>query len=106
MDGSIRIARIFGSPILIHASWLIVFLLIAWSVAVGYFPQVGPGLGTLPLVGLGVSAALLFFAALLLHELARSYLAMRESMAVRSITLFVFGGVAQMTRELRPELIH
>lgn len=101
MDGSIRVARILGIPIQIHSSWLIVFFLIAWSLAIGYFPRVGPGLGTPTLIALGVSAAVLFFAALLLHELAHSYVAMREGLPVRSITLFVFGGVAQMTREPR-----
>lgn len=101
MDGSIRVARIFGIPIQIHSSWLIVFFLIAWSLAIGYFPRVGPELGTPTLIALGVSAAVLFFAALLLHELAHSYIAMREGLPVRSITLFVFGGVAQMTREPR-----
>jgi Zn-dependent protease/CBS domain-containing protein len=99
MTGTLRIARIFGIPIEVHATWLIVFILIAWSLATGYFPQVGPALGTPTLIGLGVLAAVLFFAALLLHELAHSYVAIREGLPVRSITLFIFGGVAQMTRE-------
>ncbi|HET8679472.1 MAG TPA: site-2 protease family protein [bacterium] len=101
MTGSLRIARIFGIPIEVHATWLIVFVLIAWSLATGYFPSVGPELGMPTLIVLGVSAAILFFAALLLHELAHAYVAIREGLPVRSITLFIFGGVAQMTREPR-----
>src|SRR5687767_6252035 len=99
MDGTVRIARIFGIPIEVHFSWLIVFGLIAWSLATGYFPRAGPELGTPTLLVLGVAAALLFFAALLLHELAHSYVAVREGLPVRSITLFIFGGVARMARE-------
>jgi Zn-dependent protease len=86
---------------LIHGSWFIVFLLIAWSLAVGYFPRVGSELGAPAQAALGLTAALLFFAALLLHELAHSYIAIREGVAVRSVTLFLFGGVAQMAREPR-----
>ncbi|MGQ0549701.1 MAG: site-2 protease family protein [Armatimonadota bacterium] len=101
MTGTLRVARILGIPIEIHASWLVVFILIAWSLATGYFPQLGPQLGTPTLIALGVSAAALFFAALLLHELAHAFVAIRGGLPVRSITLFIFGGVAQMTREPR-----
>jgi Zn-dependent protease len=97
--GSIRIARIFGISIEIHYTWLIVFVLIAWSLAVGYFPRVNPALSTRAAVVLAVTAALLFFLALLLHELAHSFVAIREGLAVRRITLFIFGGVAQMAKE-------
>ncbi len=48
---------------------------------------------------LAVTAALLFFVALLLHELAHSYMAVREGLSVRRITLFIFGGVAQLAKE-------
>src|SRR5574341_2238 len=94
-----RIARIFGISVEIHYTWLIVFGLVAWSLAVGYFPQAGPNLGMPTVITLSISATLLFFAALLLHELAHSYVAMREGLAVRRITLFIFGGVAQMAKE-------
>ena len=68
MNGSLRIARIFGIPIEIHYTWLIVFGLIAWSLAVGYFPRVGPDLGTATIIILAVTATLLFFAALLMQQ--------------------------------------
>src|SRR3990172_5495516 len=94
-----RVARIFGISVEIHYTWLIVFGLIAWSLAVGYFPRVGPNLGMVTVIALSVTATLLFFAALLLHELAHSYVAIREGLSVRRITLFIFGGVAQMAKE-------
>lgn len=99
MNGSLRVARIFGIPIEIHYTWLIVFGLIAWSLAVGYFPRAGPELGTATTIVLAVAATLLFFAALLAHELAHSYVAIREGLPVRRITLFIFGGIAQMAKE-------
>ncbi|HEV8353643.1 MAG TPA: site-2 protease family protein [bacterium] len=99
MTGSFRIARILGIPIEVHYTWLIVFGLVVWSLAVGYFPTVGPNLGMTTVIVLSVSATLLFFAALLLHELAHSYVAIREGLSVRRITLFIFGGVAQMAKE-------
>lgn len=99
MTGSLRIARIFGISIEIHYTWLIVFGLIAWSLAVGYFPRAGPNLSTTAAIVLAVTATLLFFAALLAHEMAHSFVAIREGLTVRRITLFIFGGVAQMAKE-------
>ncbi|MGH2348211.1 MAG: site-2 protease family protein [bacterium] len=99
MPGSVRIARILGISVEIHYTWLIVFGLIAWSLAVGYFPTAGPNLGMTTVIVLSVTATLLFFMALLLHELAHSYVAIREGLSVRRITLFIFGGVAQMAKE-------
>src|SRR3990172_7237736 len=99
MSCSIRIATIGGIAIEIHYSWLVVFVLIAWSLSSGYFPRLAPELSRPALLLLGVAAAVLFFAGLLLHELAHSYVARREGLPVRAITLFIFGGVAQMTRE-------
>ncbi|MDR7480280.1 MAG: site-2 protease family protein [Armatimonadota bacterium] len=101
MDGSVRIARVLGIPVEIHYTWFILFVLVAWSLSVGYFPEALPGLSPLGAVALGVTATVLLFAALLVHELAHSVVARREGLPIRGITLFVFGGVAQMTREPR-----
>lgn len=99
MNGSLRIARVFGIPIEIHFTWLFVFGLITWSLAIGYFPRMGPDLSTPTVIALAITATLVFFAALLAHELAHAYVALREGLTVRRITLFIFGGVAQMGRE-------
>jgi Zn-dependent protease/predicted transcriptional regulator len=101
VSGSLQVARIFGIPIYIHYTWLIIFGLLSWSLATGYFPRVGAGLGTTTALALGIATAILFFAALLLHELAHSFVAVREGLPVRGITLFIFGGVAQMAKEPR-----
>jgi Zn-dependent protease len=99
MKGSLSLGRILGIPIQLHVSWFLVAILITWSLAVGYFPQANPGWtpSTYWLVGFG--ASILFFASVLLHELGHSVLALREKVPVKSITLFIFGGVARIGRE-------
>jgi Zn-dependent protease/predicted transcriptional regulator len=67
--------------------------------AVSYFPQAYPGWNSLTYLIVGAVASLLFFASVLLHELGHSVLALREGVPVKSITLFIFGGVAQIGRE-------
>ncbi|MFN2184055.1 MAG: site-2 protease family protein, partial [Anaerolineae bacterium] len=99
MRGSIGLGRIIGIPIRLHASWFLIALLITWSLAVGYFPQANPGWSSLTYWLVSASAALLFFASVLLHELGHSVLALREGVPVKSITLFIFGGVAEIGRE-------
>jgi Zn-dependent protease/predicted transcriptional regulator len=83
----------------LHYSWFFIFGLIAWALASSYFPDVFPdwSLATYWLIGLATS--LLFFASLLLHEMAHSLVAKAAGIPIRSITLFIFGGVSQMARE-------
>ena len=116
----VPVGRVFGIPIRLHWSWLLLFLLISWSLA-GYFgislgglgglgargrlgraaglpPPVIPGLGRFEgLLVLGVLTAVLFCVSLLAHELAHSVVARRQGIRVRGITLFFFGGVAEIT---------
>ena len=99
MRGSLHIGRIFGIPIQLHMSWFLIAILIAWTLAAGYFPQEYPGWSTGAYWFVGVLTAILFFASVLLHELGHSVLALREKVPVKSITLFFFGGVAQIGRE-------
>jgi Zn-dependent protease/predicted transcriptional regulator len=93
------LGRILGIPIRLHASWFLIAALITWSLAAGYFPQANPGWSSLTYLIVGAVASLLFFASVLLHELGHSILALREGVPVKSITLFIFGGVAQIGRE-------
>jgi Zn-dependent protease len=98
MSGGLRIGHIFGIPIYLHPSWLIIFMLIAWGLSAtlaAEFPEMAP---TARHVAAGIGSALFFFS-ILLHELGHSVLALHHRVAVRSITLFVFGGVALMERE-------
>src|SRR5712691_3417466 len=94
--GGIQIARVFGIPVLVHFSWVVVFALIAWTLATGYFPEHDPNLPVTSYWARGLVASLLFFLSILLHELGHSYVAVRSGLRIESITLFIFGGVAQL----------
>jgi Zn-dependent protease/CBS domain-containing protein len=94
--------RVAGVEIRVDASWLIIFVLVLWSLAAGYFPAAQPGYGAGAYFAIGVVATLLFFASVVVHELAHAAVANRhEAGAVRRITLFVFGGMAHLGREPR-----
>src|SRR4029450_13074392 len=97
----IQIARVIGIPIYLHFSWLIIFGLIAWTLSTGYFPAQSPDLPASSYWAKGLVASLLFFVSILLHELAHAVVARRQGLRTRSITLFVFGGVAQLEKDPR-----
>lgn len=99
MGESIKLGRILGIPIGVHASWFLIFALITWSLSTGFFPPEYPGLPTTWYWILGVLTSLLFFGSVLVHELGHSVMALRHGINVRGITLFIFGGVAQIERE-------
>jgi Zn-dependent protease/CBS domain-containing protein len=96
---AVRIARVFGIPVFVHASWLVIFVLVAWTLATGYFPQREPNLPPGAYWVRGLVTSLLFFASILLHELGHSMVALRHGIPIRSITLFIFGGVARLARD-------
>ncbi|MDD3642716.1 MAG: site-2 protease family protein, partial [Candidatus Krumholzibacteria bacterium] len=98
---TVRLFSLRGIPVRIHASWIIVLVLVTWSFATGFYPE--SYAGTFSDAGLWlVSAltALLLFVSILLHELSHSLVARRNGIPMRGITLFMFGGVAQMGREV------
>ncbi len=99
MEASVRLGRILGIPVGLHISWFLIFGLVTWSLAVGYFPTEYPSLPTSAYWGLGAMTSLLFFGSVLAHELSHSVVALRNQIPVRGITLFIFGGVAQIGRE-------
>jgi len=99
MKSSIRLFRIAGIDIGIHYSWILIFVLIAWSLAQGFFPRSYPGWNTTTYWITGVIAALLLFLSVLLHELAHSLVAKSRGLPVSSITLFIFGGVSNLQEE-------
>ncbi len=98
-QGSWKIGTIMGIPIRVHFSWFIIFGLITWSLSTFYFPQAAPDLPTASYWVKGVLAALLLFASVGFHELAHSFAAKKYKIPIESITLFIFGGVAQMKGE-------
>jgi Zn-dependent protease/CBS domain-containing protein len=97
--GSVQVARILGIPVFVHFSWFVIFGLIAWTLATGYFPERYPNLPVTSYWAKGLLASLLFFVSILLHELGHSVVALKSGIAIRSITLFIFGGVARLERD-------
>jgi Zn-dependent protease/CBS domain-containing protein len=95
----VQIARVIGIPIYLHFSWLIIFGLIAWTLSTGYFPAQSPDLPASSYWAKGLVASILFFVSILLHELAHAVVARRLGLRTRSITLFVFGGVAELEKD-------
>jgi Zn-dependent protease/CBS domain-containing protein len=99
MRSSLQLGQLAGIKIGIHYTWLFAFVLIAWSLATGYFPSIVPSAGGVTYWALGASAALLLFASVLLHELTHSLVARSRGLKVDSISLFIFGGVSNLTSE-------
>jgi len=92
---------LLGFRIGLDASWFILAFLIVWSLSTGYFPTVRPGLEQTEYLWMGVLGALGLFASLILHELAHAVVARQHNLRISGITLFVFGGVAQLEEEPR-----
>jgi Zn-dependent protease len=99
MSPTLRIGRVAGVEIGINWSWLIIFGLIVWTLVADVFPAQNPGLGNAAYTAMGVTAALLFFASLLLHELGHAFQARREGVEIDGIILWLFGGVARLKGE-------
>jgi Zn-dependent protease/CBS domain-containing protein len=98
---SLKIGRIYGIEIRLHYTWLIVFLMVVWSVGFSYMPLQYPGQGSLIYLIVGVSSAAIIFLSVLFHELCHSIVAKRMGILVPSIVLFLFGGVSQIAEEPR-----
>jgi len=99
LKGAWKIGTLMGIPIRIHYSWLIIFGLLTWMLSSRYFPQVTPDLPFVSYWVSGILAALLLFASVAFHELAHSWVAQKYRLTIESITLYIFGGVAQLKGE-------
>jgi Zn-dependent protease len=95
----IRLFSLAGFPVYVDWSWTIIALLVAWSLATGLFPRSLPGQAATLYWALGGIAAGGLFFSIVLHEVAHSVVARRFGIKIRGITLFVFGGVAEMEDE-------
>jgi len=95
----IPIGRAFGISLRLHYSWFIIFVLVTWTLVADYFPTTYPHWSLTTSILAGVTTSLLFFGSVLVHELMHSVVAQKEGIPVRSITLFVLGGVSQMSEE-------
>jgi Zn-dependent protease/predicted transcriptional regulator len=100
MKSSIRLGRLFGIEIGAHISWLIIVVLVTLSLA-SYFSMTQSAWSPAMRWGASFLTAMLFFASVLAHELAHSLVAKRFGIPVRSITLFIFGGVSQIESEAK-----
>jgi len=91
--------KILGFQVKLDASWLILAVLVTWSLTAGYFPSRHHGLTGSTYLWMGVAGALGLFGSIVFHELSHSVVARRYGMRIRGITLFIFGGVAEMEDE-------
>lgn len=104
MRHSWRVGKIFGIDINIDSSWLVIFILFSWVLSATYFPQKFHDWPRGLYWFIGVITSLLIFASVLVHELAHSLVALKQGEKVRGITLFLLGGVAQITEEPKQPL--
>lgn len=98
MKAQIRLFKIFGIQIGLHYSWLLIALLVVLSLA-GQFQATNPRWGATVIWSMAALTALLFFAAIVVHELSHAAIAKARGLPVASITLFALGGVAQIEKE-------
>lgn len=96
---SITLFKMYGFAVRVDSSWLIIAVLITWSLAVGFFPHIYPGLTHAEYWLMGISGAILLFVSIIVHELAHSLVARKNGLPMKGITLFIFGGVAEMDQE-------
>jgi len=99
LRSGIPIGRLFGVALRLHYSWFIIFVLVTWALTASYFPAVFPDWNLASRIAAGIITSLLFFGSVLVHELAHSIVSQRQGIPVKSITLFVFGGVSEISEE-------
>lgn len=99
MKEGIRLFKIFGVEVSLDFSWFIIFFLVTWSLASGYFPFKYPLFNKGIYWIMGMVSSVLLFVSVLLHELTHSIVANNNGLNIRGIKLFFFGGVAQLSKE-------
>ena len=92
MGSAFNLGKLFGIQFRLHFSWFIIFILVTVLLVDPYYSK------WLYWV-IGIVTSLLFFASVVAHELAHSLVGRANGIPIESITLFIFGGIAQMTRE-------
>jgi Zn-dependent protease/predicted transcriptional regulator len=97
----VTLFSMFGLPLRMDLSWLLVFFLVAWSLAEGVFPHYADGLTPGAYWLMGFIGALALFTCIVLHELGHALVARRVGIKMKGITLFIFGGVAEMSEDPR-----
>lgn len=98
---SLQIAKVKGISIRLHFTLVIAFALISFTLASDFLPFFFPGLSSTEYWTIGLIGAIIMFSSVLIHEIAHSILAQRYGIEVREIVLFVFGGVSDISEELK-----
>lgn len=93
------IGTFFGLQLRIDYSWLIIFVLIAWTVITSYIPSYKHGLPAWQATGAGLIVTVIFFLSVIAHEYAHSIVANHRGLRIRRITLFIFGGASELQHE-------
>jgi len=98
---SYRLGKLFGIPLEVNLSWVIIFVLVSLSLGSGYYPSLPEASGSprLLLALTGIATATLFFMSIVAHELSHALVTRAAGGRVEKITLFIFGGVAELTEE-------
>jgi Zn-dependent protease/predicted transcriptional regulator len=91
--------RLFGFQVKLDLSWLLIALLITWTLAAGLFPESYPDLSREMYWWMGITGAAGIFFSIVFHEFCHSLVARHFGLNIRGITLFIFGGVAEMEKE-------
>ena len=94
-----KLFNLLGFPIFVDLSWFIIVLLITWSLATNLFPHFYDGFAATSYWWMGLAGAIGLFVSILAHELGHAVVARQFDVPMRGITLFIFGGVAEMTKE-------
>jgi len=95
----IKLFKLLGFEVRIDWSWIIIAILIVWSLSKGLFPYYYKGLSTQTYWWMGIIGAAGLFVSIIVHEFSHSLVARRYGLAMKGITLFIFGGVAEMAEE-------
>lgn len=95
----IPLFKLLGFEVAVDLTWLILAVLVTWSLAIGYFPSLYPDLGQTVYWSMGVLGMIGLLFSIVVHELSHSLVAKRYGMQIKGITLFIFGGVAEMHDE-------
>jgi Zn-dependent protease/CBS domain-containing protein len=94
-----KLFKLFGFEVGIDLSWIIIAILIAWSLSTGFFPFRYKDLSTQTYWVMGIVGAVGLFLSIIAHEFCHSLVARKSGMPMKGITLFIFGGVAEMSEE-------
>lgn len=96
---TVTLFRLFGFAVRADATWIFIVILVTWSLSVRVFPSMHPGLSNDTYLIMGLAGTVALFLSIVLHEFAHAMVARRFGIPIKGITLFIFGGVAEMHEE-------